>query len=234
MAGLILLSPAEVNSRFFRAQFWIALGLVVAAAVLAGEFAHAAVWVALGVSGTLAFAGSVVWALEGAPGGRLSIVATAIALAASLTLAEWNRSDAGSLPWRLIGDAASAALLGTAMTAMLLGHFYLIAPGMSVTPLLRLLTATTAAVALHVGVSALGLLSWTADHGLTNSSILWWLPLRWGLGFAGPLVLLWMAWRTARIRSTQSATGILYVAVIFCFLGELTGQLLWSNTGALL
>ena len=35
-----------------------------------------------------------------------------------------------------------------------------------------------------------------------------------------------MAWRTARIRSTQSATGILYVVVIFCFLGELTSQLL--------
>jgi hypothetical protein len=61
-----------------------------------------------------------------------------------------------------------------------------------------------------------------------------WLPLRWGLGFVGPLVLAWMAWRTVRIRSTQSATGILYVAVIFCFLGELTGQLLWSNTGILL
>jgi hypothetical protein len=42
-----------------------------------------------------------------------------------------------------------------------------------------------------------------------------------------------MAWQTARIRSTQSATGILYVAVIFCFLGELTGQLLWSSTGLL-
>ena len=31
------------------------------------------------------------------------------------------------------------------------------------------------------------------------------------------------------IRSTQSATGILYVVVIFCFLGELTGQLLRSD-----
>ena len=50
--------------------------------------------------------------------------------------------------------------------------------------------------------------------------------MRWAVGFAGVLGLTWMAWRTARIRSTQSATGILYVVVIFCFLGELTGQLL--------
>ena len=52
------------------------------------------------------------------------------------------------------------------------------------------------------------------------------LSLRWGLGFAGVLVLGWMSWESARIRSTQSATGILYVVVIFCFLGELSGQLL--------
>ena len=52
------------------------------------------------------------------------------------------------------------------------------------------------------------------------------LPVRWLVGFAGPLVLGWMAWQTARIRSTQSATGILYVVVILCFLGELTGLLL--------
>jgi hypothetical protein len=50
--------------------------------------------------------------------------------------------------------------------------------------------------------------------------------LRWLLGFLAPLGLDWMAWQTARIRSTQSATGILYVVVIFCFLGELTSQLL--------
>jgi hypothetical protein len=35
-----------------------------------------------------------------------------------------------------------------------------------------------------------------------------------------------MAWQTARLRSTQSATGILYVVVICCFFGELTGQVL--------
>ncbi len=61
--------------------------------------------------------------------------------------------------------------------------------------------------------------------------MLLWLPLRWGLGFLAPLLLGGMAWQTARIRSTQSATGLLYVVVIFCFLGELTGQLLQGETG---
>jgi hypothetical protein len=38
-----------------------------------------------------------------------------------------------------------------------------------------------------------------------------------------------MAWQTAKIRSTQSATGILYVVVILTFLGELVGQVLLRN-----
>ena len=62
-------------------------------------------------------------------------------------------------------------------------------------------------------------------HAATGDILLW-LPVRWGLGFLGPLILGWMAWRCARIRSTQSATGILYVVVILCFIGELTAQLL--------
>ena len=112
---------------------------------------------------------------------------------------------------------------------MLMGHSYLIAPAMSLTPLLRLLAALlVAAAAAHGGGRA-----WACGPG--PPGIRWltwkmkpclWLPVRWGVGFVGPLVLGWMAWQTARIRSTQSATGILYVVVIFCFLGELTSQLL--------
>jgi hypothetical protein len=236
IAALALLSPAQVNPRFYRAQLWIALGLSVAAGVFVRHTANAILWAALASSVVLAFAGSMVWALEGAPCGRTLIALTGLALTINLGLAEWNRDDAGEFSRRLAGDTASAALLGTAMTAMLLGHFYLIAPGMSLTPLLRLLAALAAAVVLRMAVAGLGLWSWTAEHSLTNLSdaTVLWLPLRWLLGFVGPLVLAWMAWQTTRVRSTQSATGILYVTVIFCFLGELTGQLLWSNTGVLL
>ena len=45
------------------------------------------------------------------------------------------------------------------------------------------------------------------------------------------LILGALAWQAAKIRSTQSATGILYVVVIFCFLGELTSQLLLNTSG---
>jgi hypothetical protein len=236
IAGLALLSPTLVNPRFYKAQFWITFGLSLGAAVFASDLAGPVLWIALGCALLLAFIGSVVWSLEGAPGGRLIVALTGIALAVCLGLAEWSQKDSGDLARRLAGDATSAALLGSALTAMLLGHFYLIAPGMSLKPLMRMLAALSLAVLLRLTVAAAGLWSWTAEHSLTNLNdvTILWLPLRWGVGFVAPLVLAWMAWQAARLRSTQSATGILYVAVIFCFLGELSGQLLWNTTGQLL
>src|SRR5262249_29320014 len=112
--------------------------------------------------------------------------------------------------------------------AMLMGHNYLVAPSMSLVPLYRLLGALAVALVLRLVVEGYALGSWTSEHSLANLTpdATLWLPVRWGVGLVAPAVLCWMAWPTARSRSTQSATGILYVVVIFCFLGELTGQLL--------
>ena len=49
-------------------------------------------------------------------------------------------------------------------------------------------------------------------------------------GLAGALLLGIMAYRTVVIRSTQSATGILYAAVVFVLVGEYAaGHLLVSQ-----
>jgi hypothetical protein len=244
IASLLLLSPAQVNPRFYRTHFLTALGLVAAAAVLGWPHAGPATRIALGMAALACFAGSVVWSLDKAPAGQGVIVASAALLVVALVLDERDLlaaatapgTDDRSLAWVLAGDLTSAALLGTATTAMLMGHSYLIAPAMSLTPLWRLLGGFLVATAVRMLLAAAGLWSWTETHSLSNltDETVLWLPLRWGLGFVGPLVLAWMAWQSARIRSTQSATGILYVVVIFCFLGELTSQLLWSHTGYLL
>ena len=49
---------------------------------------------------------------------------------------------------------------------------------------------------------------------------------RWLAGLAGTLIFSLMAWQTLKIPNTQSATGILYAAVILTFLGELVALLL--------
>lgn len=234
LAGcLLLLNSAQVAPRFYRVQFLTVLGLVAVAGVfayMAGSVAQLAV---LGVALVLAFVGSFVWSLEGAPLGRTVIVCTVLSLAGALALKDWTPAEATSHAatqplWLFLDDLASAALLGSATSAMLMGHSYLVAPAMSITPLLRLLTALFAATALRMALAGADILGWTGAPGTLalGGDALLWLPVRWGIGFLAPLVFGWMAWQSAKIRSTQSATGILYVVVIFCFLGELTGQLL--------
>jgi hypothetical protein len=93
---------------------------------------------------------------------------------------------------------------------------------------MRLLAAVAVALAVRAAADGWALARWTSEHSLAslNGEAALWLPVRWAVGLLAPLVLDFMAWRAARIRSTQSATGILYVVVIFCFLGELTALLL--------
>ena len=225
---LSLLPPSLINPRFFRTHFLTALALAGVALMTVRDTADWLLLTLLGAAMALSFVASLVWGLEGAPGGRTFIGLTTLILASALVQLEATTPDHLPLAGVLLGDLTSSVLLGSALTAMLLGHSYLIAPTMSMTPLMRLLAVLAIAIGLRLGVDAYALTCWTTTHSLVTlkSDAVLWLPLRWLLGFVAPLGLTWMAWRTARIRSTQSATGILYVVVIFCFLGELTGQLL--------
>jgi hypothetical protein len=229
-AALLLLPPAQIHPRFFRTHFLTILGLSALAAVFLRETPDAWLWVLLGAAMLLAFLGSCAWHMEGAPAGRLVIWITLPVAIAALLLAGYEARPAESF-WLVADDLTSAALLGFAMTAMLIGHSYLMAPAMSLTPLYRSLAALGISLLLRIGVALAGLGQYLArpETGALERELLIWLGVRWLLGFVGPLILGWMAWETARIRSTQSATGILYVVVIFCFLGELTSLLLLQS-----
>ncbi len=251
LASLLLLSPHQINPRFYRTQFLTVLGLGAVALAFLWTEASTPVLATLGGALVLCFLGSVSWSLEGHPGGRLLMVLALLSLLALLLPLPslWLRAAEVHDPARaflatargplwlttvapVVDDLTSALVLGLATTAMLMGHSYLIAPAMSITPLMRLLGGLTAALGIRLIVSAVALWFWTSTRGASTLSVesSLWLPVRWLVGFIAPLGLCWMAWQTARIRSTQSATGILYVAVIFCFLGELTSQLLWRET----
>jgi hypothetical protein len=233
IAALLIISPQQVHARFYRVQFLTALGLTALAAVLMRDSADAWLWTALASGLILEFVEVLAWSVEGLAGKQVFTAATASVLATALLLAARAGRPEMGIPYLVADELTSAALLGTATTAMLMGHSYLVAPAMSLIPLLRLLQAVFLAILLRVIVAGLGMWFWTAGHSLVSleDETVLWLPVRWGLGFAGPLVLVTMAWKAAKIRSTQSATGILYVVVIFCFLGELTSQLLATNTG---
>lgn len=238
-AGLILmlpiLSPAHIPPRFYRVHFLTALGLLAVVGIFIYDYATVAFWLIFAAAAVGCLIGSIVWHLDEAPGGKLAVYLTPIALAACLIHGGILVRDADA-PLRIVDDVLSALVVGSATTAMLMGHSYLISPSMSLSPLMRLLGAIGISVILRIALAGFGLWGWTSSHSTSNleTELLLWLPVRWVLGLIAPLVLGWMAWETARIRSTQSATGILYVVVIVCFLGELTSQLLVEKTGYVL
>jgi hypothetical protein len=230
--ALLLLPAAAVNPRFYRVQFLTVLAFLVIPALVAPPGMGLAWRLALGAALTLALVGSLLCSLEGVSQGKAPAVLAAATALLTLGCVTGLGPPAATWAWPLTENVTSAAVLGAATTAMLMGHAYLVMPTMSMTPLLRLLAALAAALLARMAVAGIDLWSWTAGPArvtLDADKVLW-LTLRWGVGFFGPLVLTWMAWQAARIRSTQSATGILYVAVIFCFIGEITNQVLQATS----
>jgi hypothetical protein len=237
-AGLMLMLPilssSQIPPRFYRVHFLTALGLLAVAGLFVGEGEDAGLifWLLLAASALCCLIGSIVWHLDEAPGGRVMIGLTPIVLTACLVNDGLVRRNGAESPAILGDDLLAALVLGSATTAMLMGHSYLISPSMTIAPLMRLLGALAVSVALRIVLACVGLWFWTSSQSASNlgTDVHFWLPVRWILGLFAPLVLGWMAWETARIRSTQSATGILYVVVIVCYLGELTSMLLLERT----
>jgi hypothetical protein len=232
-----------ITSGYFRIQMLLALGLSVLGALTASQ------WTDVAEGGTLlsmemlqgalvliagtSFVGSVLWTLERRRGGT---VAAALMLAlGTFTLAAGIPRGASTDPpvlLEMLDRLSSAWLLGGMTATMLLGHWYLTATGMSLVPLSRAtLTVQIAVVARLVTVLAATLLT-PADirERLLQSQWVWTL-LRWGAGLVGPLVLAFLIPGALRYRNTQSATGILFAAVILTFIGEAAALLLLGELG---
>ncbi len=154
--------------------------------------------------------------------GAAGFIALAGALLDALAFAPVT-SVAQFLVWPLT-FGVSALLLGSVTTAMTLGHFYLVIPGLSTRPLSRVhnlfgfsLLARLALFGLCVGIG------WSPLPARFDLDAMM-LAARVLVGFVAPLVL-WVSVReTVKINSTQSATGILYAAVVVVMLGEAFGE----------
>lgn len=237
-AAMAVTSPRQVTSGYFRNNLYVLLGMnvLVALAAFGGAVDAALVpsWPAT-ASAVLSYVGAVCWLYEKPRAGTVVLVALAVLGLIGAAYATPLATADGSLKpplWQALSyvdTLAAGLLLGVTMAAMLLGHWYLNAPGMPMHPLVRLTGWLGAAVALRTVVSAFGLWGlWSAGESLESAQQIM-LALRWLAGMGGTAVLVAMTWSTLKIPNTQAATGMLYVAVITTFLGELVGQLLSSG-----
>jgi hypothetical protein len=235
LAGLLLITPWRVvPPAFFRTHSLVILGLYVLAALDAGRTHSERLLIGIMVAAAVAaYLGSIAWGLGIR---RLGLPFTIAMLAGALAAIVVISSDARPAVWCLnvAGRVASAFLLGSTLSAMLLGHHYLTAPAMSIDPLKRFVACIGVAVIVRAVLAAVGLsLAATGTwHGSTpGSASIFFLAMRWGFGIGGPALAAWLSWKTVQIRSTQSATGILYIAMTFVLFGELTGMILARDTG---
>ena len=148
----------------------------------------------------------------------------------------WSVVEAGPSPWlTAVSFLSSSALLGGSCTAMILGHWYLVLPSMDVSLLQRIVKfhigSTVVRVAVVGAVIAVALSTWRAPSGagfdryvLSIEGVFLWQRVLFGL--LGPAVLSYLTWETAKIRSTQSATGILYVDFFTVIVGEVLAKYL--------
>jgi hypothetical protein len=142
-------------------------------------------------------------------------------------------------PLAVLTDLTSILLLGSAASAMVLGHWYLVVLDLPITALRRLTVLLAVALVLRTAVVALALVG-PVHAGLADARAVaagLWSPdgvfvwMRMLFGLAGPLSLLWFIWKTVEIRSTQSATGILYVQLFLVLAGELLAKYLRVAAG---
>ncbi|MDX1945177.1 MAG: hypothetical protein SFU86_07205 [Pirellulaceae bacterium] len=238
IAASMGMTPSRwVTSGFYRVHLWVLLGLQTLAALVvyssqpASETAVTMHRWQLGLAmaaAALSYVGAVIWMYERNLAGKV-----AIWLVAGLALAGWAWPVfAATKPilFQLADRFTGGLLLGLVTTAMLLGHWYLNTPTMKLEPLRRLIVYLVAAVVLRALVCGLG--TWLEMAGPLDrpagaqTTWLLFLSLRWLAGILGVLGLAGLTWQTLKIPNTQSATGILYAAVILAFIGELTSQLL--------
>ena len=186
--------------------------------------------------------GALMTTLSIARGERSRVLAIGGLIGAVLALAGgaigWSDGTAIGAALLFVQLAVLAAATGGVWAAMILGHWYLVTPKLPEAPLVLFARILLGIVALQVVLFAVWLATGAGPAGrggfaeLTGPwAIFVWLRLVVGLIF--PLVVSWAAIQTARTRSMESATGLLYINVGSIAAGTILAAGLYFGAGIL-
>jgi len=149
----------------------------------------------------------------------------------------WGGGVSGAIPL-FIQLAVLTAATGGVFASMILGHWYLVTPKLSERPLILYARLLTLIIGLQVALFVVWVATGAGPAGAAPFAVLagpWalfvWLRLIVGLLF--PLVVSWAAVQTARSRSMESATGLLYINVGTVAAGTILAAGLYFGAGLL-
>jgi len=129
--------------------------------------------------------------------------------------------------------------LGGVWAAMVLGHWYLVTPKLPEGPLVRFARWLTLILGIQLVLSIAWLGVGAGTNGIPGFGVLTELPwalfvwLRLLVGLVFPLVVSWAAMQTAKTRSMESATGLLYINVGTIAAGTILAAGLYFGAGLL-
>lgn len=134
---------------------------------------------------------------------------------------------------------SSSIILGSVVGAMITGHWYLVKHKLSLNPLRNASLIYIMSVLFRIIIIVLTILVFwemvrsydlmNTISALTSESIFF--VGRVVIGLIIPLIFGFMIWGTVAIRSTQSATGILYATIILVLIGEVFAKFISSSIG---
>jgi len=258
IAFTLALVSREAGVKFFRFNAGLAAILIASALAFRSQSLESApppaeAGAALARMGLLALVVSeaaivLYWATVGRALARIRPAIVTIGVGSgvvALILQAFAISSGDSVPFRILTVASflsSAALLGSSCTAMILGHWYLVIPSLEVRHLQSVVKVHVASMVVRIAVVVAAVFAGlvlfeagpAADVGnfrrfITSlDGIFFWQRVLFGL--VGPAVLSYLTWETAKIRSTQSATGILYVDFFTVVVGEVLAKYLLLAT----
>lgn len=159
---------------------------------------------------------------------RLDLVAPVIGIVGVVAAA----LEAGGPHWLAVARfVVGAAFLGAITDAMLLGHWYLVQPGLPRGPLLELVSWCTwlwipEVVLLLVPTGMISAVNGTIDDGYNG--LLTWFWVMCAITTVGLLITTRLALRERAYSAVMAATGLLYLAILTAFGTDLVSRALLS------
>jgi hypothetical protein len=180
---------------------------------------------------TFGFAAGVaaylVASLAGWPRSGLAIGAGLVGIGALVVLAAAGGTESVPL---FAGQLILAALaLGAVNAAMLLGHWYLVTPRLSPTPLRRMMWLLVASLILQAIAFSVAIAGAGDDVLGDGLAVLTWLRLI--VGILLPIVAASLAIAASRSASLQASTGLLYIGLALVMAGSIAGASITYLTG---
>jgi hypothetical protein len=250
----LLMPRKEVTDGFFRIQMLVALGLSVLLALIVAsipsredtdaqihdsEAVSSMSSVVVGkrsdsenrflcitqiITAVIAYAGHIVWKLGRRLPGNIAIYSISFLSFLSLWCVSTTPGLDRNTVQFLLSNLTSAGVLGATLTGMLLGHWYLTTPTMSIGPLSWFTTTLAVAAVLRLVMTGIAF----GRFGFVSQDIvhLLWLIMRIVGGILIPLATSIVVAKILKYRNTQSATGVLFAALILVFMGEMAAALL--------